>query len=70
VLPILALRLIVAEALIWLGGDPDIFRAAEPLKGICKSTRPNPHGWRGGGIPAGQLTPFLVAGLSRQREAS
>ena len=37
-LPILALQPTVAdveEASIWLGGDPDIFGAAEPIKGIA-----------------------------------
>jgi len=37
-LPILALRPSVAdveEASIWLGGDPDVFGAVEPLKGIA-----------------------------------
>ena len=38
IIPILALRPTVAdveEASMWLGGDPDIFGAAEPLKGIA-----------------------------------
>lgn len=37
-LPILALRPTVAdveEASMWLGGDLDIFGAAEPLKGVA-----------------------------------
>jgi len=37
-LPIMALRPSVAdveEASIWLGGDPDVFGAVEPLKGIA-----------------------------------
>ncbi len=37
-LPILALRPTVAdleEASMWLGGDIDVFGAAEPLKGIA-----------------------------------
>jgi hypothetical protein len=38
ILPILALRPTVAdleEASMWLGGDTDVFGAAEPLKGIA-----------------------------------
>ena len=38
ILPILALRPTVAdveEASLWLGGDPDVFGAAEPIKGIA-----------------------------------
>jgi len=37
-LPILALRPTVAdleEALMWLGGDPDVFGAGPPLKGVA-----------------------------------
>jgi hypothetical protein len=37
-LPILALRPTVAdveEASVWLGGDADVFGAAEPLKGVA-----------------------------------
>ncbi len=37
-LPILALRPTVAdieEVSIWLGGDADVFGAAEPLKGVA-----------------------------------
>ena len=37
-LPILALRPTIAEveeASIWLGGDADVFGAAEPLKGVA-----------------------------------
>jgi hypothetical protein len=37
-LPILALRPTIADveqASIWLAGDPDVFGAAEPLKGIA-----------------------------------
>jgi hypothetical protein len=38
VLPILALRPTIADleqASMWLGGDTDVFGAAEPLKGIA-----------------------------------